>query len=205
MANGKLSEKVIDVLENNGWRLCSVEKWCSSFPEDGEYYAEVEAYSPAGEDYVFTVWFNGFSADFIEKVCEHAEEYDADDHAADLVQYRGQRGVPNSVREIIDDAEEIGTMLSDLADELSGIIDDVDDMGEDYIRENWEKMLESPVGYEYIARKIGWGFTHEDLETLMQLHKDGKYREKIEDLLTDCNFHTECSAWHDGDYILKED
>lgn len=199
MANGKLSEKVTDIIENNGWRLCSCEKM------DWEYYAEMEKYSPAGEDYVFTVWFNGFDADFIEKVCEYAEGYDADDHAADLVQYRGQGGVPNSVREIIDDAEEIGTMLSDLADELSGIIDEVEDMGEDYVRENWEEMLESPVGYEYIARKIGWGFTHEDLETLMQLHKAGKYREKIEDLLTDCNFHTECADWGEGNYIFRED
>lgn len=199
MANGKLSNKVLDVLENNGWRLCGVEK------QDGEYYADMEKYSPAGEDYVFTVWFNGFDTDFIEKVCEYADEYDADDHAADLVQYRGQGGVPNSVREIIDDAEEIGTMLSDLADELSGIIDDVEDIGEDYIRENWEKMLESPVGYEYIARKIGWGFTHEDLQELMRLHKAGKYREKIEDLLTDCNFHTECADWSEGNYVLRED
>lgn len=199
MANGKLSEKVTDILENNGWKLCSCEK------QDGEYYAEIEQYSPAGEEYVFTVWFNGFDADFIEKVCEYAEDYDADDHAADLVQYRGQGGVPNSVREIIDDAEEIGTMLSDLADELSGIIDDVDDMNEDYIRQNWEKMLESPVGYEYIARKIGWGFTYEDLRELMELHNAGKYREKIEDLLTDCNFHTECADWSEGNYILKED
>lgn len=199
MANGKLSEKVTDILENNGWRLCSCEK------QDGEYYAEIEQYSPAGEDYVFTVWFNGFDADFIEKVCEYAEDYDADDHAADLVQYRGQGGVPNSVREIIDDAEEIGTMLSDLSDELSRIIDDVDDMNEDYIRENWDEVLSSDIEYSDIAHGIGWGFTHEDLQELMELHKAGKHREKIEDLLTDCNFHTECADWSEGNYVLRED
>lgn len=198
MANGKLSEKVTDVIENNGWRLCSVER------QGWEYYADMEKYSPAGEDYVFTAWFNGFDADFIEKVCEYAEEYDADDHAADLVQYRGQRGIPNSIREIIDDAEAIGTMLEDLSVELAKIVDDVDDLNEDYIRENWEEVLET-VDYEDISKAIGWGFTHEDLQELMELHKVGKYREKIEDLLEDCNFHTECSAWHDGDYILKED
>ena len=199
MANGKLSKKVLDVLERNGWELCGVEK------QDWEYYAEIEKYSPAGEDYVFAVWFDGLSADFIEKVCEYAEDYDADDHAAGLVEYRGQGGVPTSIREIIDDAEAIGTMLETLSAELAKIVDDADDMNEDYIRENWEEALESPMDYADISRIIGWGFTHEDLQELMELHKAGKYREKIEDLLTDCNFHTECADWSEGNYILRED
>lgn len=193
-----LPEKITDVLESQDWNLCSIEE------QDGEYYAELEKYSPNGEDFVPTIWFNGLPTDFIEKVAEYADDYDADDHAAELVEYRGRNGVPNSIRDIIDDAEAIGDMLNDLADALAAALNDSDDLDEDYIRENWEEVLSSNIDYSDIAHGIGWGFTDEDLHTLMQLHKDGKYREKIEDLLTDCNFHSECAAWSEGDYTIKE-
>lgn len=189
-------EKITDVLESQDWDLCSIEE------QDGEYYADLEKYSPNGEDFIATIWFNGLPADFIEKVAEYADDYDADDHVLDLIEGCSRGCLPGSLRDLIDDAEAIGEMLHDLADELSVVLDGSDDLDEDYIRQNWEEVLSSDIDYSDIAHGIGWGFTHEDLETLMQLHKDGKYREKIEDLLTDCNFHSECSAWSDGDYRL---
>lgn len=197
MENYTIPQNIIDVLEENEWTV-------NVYPQDGEYFAEIEAYSPAGEDFLFNVWFNGLPSDFIEKVCEYDEEYDPDDHAAELVEYRGRNGVPDSIRDIIDDAEAIGDMLNDLSDRLAAIIDDVSAFDEEYVRQNWEDVLGSAINYADISHAIGWGFTNEDLHTLMELHKAGKYREKIEDLLTDCNFHSECAAWSEGDYTIKE-
>lgn len=82
-------------------------------------------------------------------------------------------------------------------------VDEPEHMTEDEIRADWEKAL-SVMTYGDIAEEIGWGFTDEDLQELMRLHKAGIARQQIEDLLTDCNFHTECDAWHDGKYMILE-
>ena len=83
-------------------------------------------------------------------------------------------------------------------------VDELEKLDEDEIREDWEHALET-MNYSDIASAIGWGFYNEDLQKLMELHKQNKYREKIEDLLEDCNFHTECGNWSEGNYIIEED
>lgn len=51
-----------------------------------------------------------------------------------------------------------------------------------------------------LSHKLGWGFAKKDLLNLMELHKKNKFRKKIEDLLEDCNFHSECSLLCSKDY-----
>lgn len=78
------------------------------------------------------------------------------------------------------------------------------DMTEDEIRNDWEKalaLLPTPV----ISKTIEWGFTQHDLKTLARIHKEGWYCSEIEDLLEDCNFHTECSQFSEGDYSILDD
>lgn len=82
-------------------------------------------------------------------------------------------------------------------------VDDPPEMTEQEIRSNWEEALNA-LPYGEIAAKIGWGFSTEDLQELMRLHKENICRKKIEDLLEDCNFHYECGEWHDGNYVLYE-
>lgn len=43
-----------------------------------------------------------------------------------------------------------------------------------------------------LSRKLNWSFSKRDLKELAKLHKSNKCRRKIEELLTDCNFHKEC-------------
>lgn len=83
-------------------------------------------------------------------------------------------------------------------------VDEPEEMAEDAIRSDWETALNT-MPYSTIAKEIEWGFTDEDLRELMRLHEAGRCREQIEDLLSDCNFHTECADWHDGNYIIRED
>ena len=54
-------------------------------------------------------------------------------------------------------------------------------------------------GYE-LSGKLGWGFAPDDLMELMKLHKSNKFRNKIEDLLTDCNFHSESALLSEKKY-----
>ena len=102
----ELEQKYIDILEQNDWSI-------SSYTDDGR--VEVQKYSPAGEDFLVCVEVENFP----ESVREYANDFDADEYAEMWIEARGRvNGVPNSVRELIDDAEEIKKMLNELADVL---------------------------------------------------------------------------------------
>lgn len=105
----ELEQKYIDILEENDWSV-------SSYTDDGR--VELQKYSPAGEDFSIIVEVE----DFTESVREYANDFDADEHAVMWIEARGKvYGVPDSIRELIDDAEEIQKMLNELADALEGI------------------------------------------------------------------------------------
>lgn len=188
-----LPTEITDVLEQNGFHLLDIEA-----VYDGPY-ATLEFNSPLGEDFIFSVWFDGTPTDFVDMFEEYVDGFNPDEHAAELIRNMGKYGVPTSVRDLIDDAEAIYDRLDYVSAELSCI-----KFGE-YISGHWQEVLESPMPYERISSEIEWGFTDEDLQELMRLHKENVCREKIEDLLEDCNFHTECGNWHDGNYIIRED
>ncbi len=82
------------------------------------YYVLLHAHSPLGEDLpeefeVDTV------KELVKEMRQRADNYDADEHAELWIGSRGQNGVPNcSIRELLDDAEEIGKMYEALADVL---------------------------------------------------------------------------------------
>lgn len=78
---------------------------------------EFEKYSPAGEDFIFTIVGNG-EENVVEKVREYAYDFDPDEHAEMWVESRGKKGVPDSIRTLIDDADSIKEMLFELAEEL---------------------------------------------------------------------------------------
>lgn len=102
----ELEQKYIYILEENDWIV-------SSYTNDGK--VELEKYSPAGEDFLMCVEVENFP----ESVREYANDFDADEHAEMWIEARGRvRGVPNSIRELIEDAEAIQEMLNELADAL---------------------------------------------------------------------------------------
>lgn len=102
----ELEQKYIDILKENDWSI-------SSYTDDGK--VEVQKYSPAGEDFLMCVEVENFPESV--RVC--ANNFDADEHATMRIETRGRvGGVPNSIRELIDDAEAIQEMLNELADAL---------------------------------------------------------------------------------------
>ena len=55
-----------------------------------------------------------------------------------------------------------------------------------------------------LSHKVGYSFDSDDLMELMKLHKSNKFRKKIEDLLTDCNFHSGCELLCKKEYDQYE-
>ena len=68
------------------------------------------------------------------------------------------------------------------------------------IRSDFATALRSVRKGTDLSSRLGFGFSSEDLKNLMELHKSGEFRRKIEDLLTDCNFHEECGLMENREY-----
>lgn len=78
---------------------------------------ELEKYSPAGEDFVFSI----SRSDIPQEVANYARDFDEDEHVELFVHERGKRGVPESVKELLEDAKEIQKMLDELAEALGTV------------------------------------------------------------------------------------
>ena len=74
-------------------------------------------------------------------------------------------------------------------------------MTEDWVRNNWEDAFDQVEHGDELSAIVDYGFDADDLLALAELHKNKReYRKKIEELLTDCNYHTECKWLTTGDY-----
>ena len=107
-----LSERTIEILENNDMTVFDRHE------QNGEFTREIEFYSPEGEDVCECIFYDGTDESFIKAFRNNAENFDADGHAETYIEFRGKRGVPESVRDLITDAEWIKDTLLSVADEL---------------------------------------------------------------------------------------
>lgn len=106
--------EVLKLIEDKGWNCMVNEEDC----EIG-----IENWSPAGEDMYDYLSYgsNDLSDDekgknLIESLGQLAENFDADEHAEMYIDMRGQNGVPNDIRTLIEDADDIQKMYDDLYD-----------------------------------------------------------------------------------------
>lgn len=101
-----LSQNYIDILEENDWTILSY---------IGDRRVELEKYSPLEEDFIMYVDV----VNFPDSVREYAKDFDPDEHAAMWISARGiANGVPESVKDLIEDACAIKQMIYELADAL---------------------------------------------------------------------------------------
>ncbi len=100
-----LSKKLVEICESNGWNVN--EDRCITLSQ----------HSPAGEDFFFEIEAEN-DDEFVDCVEQYADEFDPDEHAEMWVELRGKRGVPKSIRILIDDADAIQDMISRLSDAL---------------------------------------------------------------------------------------
>ena len=59
------------------------------------------------------------------------------------------------------------------------------------IRKDFAAALRSVKHGDDLSGKLDWSLSPKDISELAKLHKAGKFRKKIENLLTDCNFRSE--------------
>lgn len=94
-------------------KVCEELGW-SVHEEDNEYY--LSKYSPAGEDFGFYIPKDNP----YEEVQEYSDNFDPDEHCIMWIKEMNTvSGVPQSVRELISDAEAIAGMLNELATYLN--------------------------------------------------------------------------------------
>ncbi|MEZ3438639.1 MAG: hypothetical protein K1W18_07145 [Oscillospiraceae bacterium] len=101
-------DKYIEVCESLDWRVHQYET------SSGEARVELENWSPLGENLVLD-----FSADnLVDEVKEYAAYFAPEEHAEMWINNRGQNGTPDSIRALLNDADEIDEMLRKLASKL---------------------------------------------------------------------------------------
>lgn len=102
-----IKKRIFDKLEELDWSVSiyDVTSW------------EFEKYSPAGEDFIFTVTAEK-TEDLWREVQRYAIDFDQDEHIEMWVKARNSTsGVPG-IRVLVEDAAEIQKMLDELADAL---------------------------------------------------------------------------------------
>ena len=108
-----LSDRTIKILDDNEIKAYDRDKGSTD-----ECTREIEFFSPEGEDVIECIWYDGTDDGFIKAFRENAERFDADEHAEMWVEGRGKRGVPESIRALIDDADWIKARLLEVAEML---------------------------------------------------------------------------------------
>lgn len=109
----KWYEKVVEVAEKLGWTVYQDENFYT--------YWEFEKFSPAGEDFCFTV----YAKNLVELKAElqyYYENFDREDHVYELLEAKrnGFRDVPD-LDTLVQDSHDIENMLEELAMEVTKI------------------------------------------------------------------------------------
>ena len=118
----ELSKRIIEVLEAHDISLCG-EISERTYNNDG-YDVELETYSPEGEDVIISLIYDGTEEDFIRQFERYAEDFDAEEHAETYIDMRGKNGVPESIRDLLEDAEWQKEMLLEVAKDLNSLDDE---------------------------------------------------------------------------------
>lgn len=108
----KLNDKIIGIVENNGFVINEVEK------QGDDFYVEINQSTPCGEDWWETIWFDGTNRGFINGVRDRYNNFDVDEEAEIWIESRGKNGVPNSIKDLVEDAEWKERTLGELFDQL---------------------------------------------------------------------------------------
>lgn len=110
--DAKIEDHIHDVCDKLGFESHGVRS------RDGEFYIDVSQYTPEGEDWWETIWFDGTFKGFADAVVEHANNFDVDKEAEVYISIRGTNGVPNSISDLLEDARWKKRMLTKLGKAL---------------------------------------------------------------------------------------
>ena len=113
MANKKWYEKVVKTAEDLGWTIYRDDELSNCW--------EFEKFSPAGEDFSFTVYAKNLT-ELKEELQSYYDYFDREDHTFELLEAKrnGFRGVPD-LDTLVQDSQDIEDMLEELAVEVTKI------------------------------------------------------------------------------------
>lgn len=101
-------EDLQTAIENHGWNITAY----------NDSYWDISQFSPAGEDFFFTINHNNSVKKVIEEISQYANDFDVDEHIEMWVEARqidNNRLNVLSIRRLAEDAESIQEMLDDFA------------------------------------------------------------------------------------------
>lgn len=112
-------QSIVRTAESLDWRVsCSRQRYAGQ----KEYCTlELERYSPAGEDFIFTSG-GETSNEIIEDITDYARNFDTEDHITEMLiaKRNGLAGVPD-VQTLVEDADAIYSMLCELSGALQAL------------------------------------------------------------------------------------
>ena len=159
----ELNENIIRVLEDNGFTVGEPEY----SNHHKEYCVEINQSTDLGEDWWLTLWYDGSDEDFIQKFETLVEYFDPDEEAEIYIDMRGKNGVPDSIRDILDDQvwklETLKTTLKELKEEFEEYEEPEEEDEEEYtitlkLTDNgktvWASSNEDPIGEESTFKTI---------------------------------------------------
>lgn len=105
-----MNQLIEEIFENYGW---SAKEYKGEDEHEGEI--EIENWSPAGEDLIETLEYDGTDDSLLNSLKQMRDNFDEDEHVKMWVQSMDSvSGVPQSIRALVEDAEQIKEMYNDL-------------------------------------------------------------------------------------------
>lgn len=118
-----LSKEIIEVIEKEGFSV----QVCK---QQNGYCADLNQSTPLGEDWWVCIVFDETEEDFVNEFRDYYCGFDPEDEAEIYIQNRGKNGVPNSIRDLLDDQDWKEEKLKSLIDALDDYIYNKDDEDE---------------------------------------------------------------------------
>jgi len=119
-----LDEKLLNYLDEHDVKIVGEFDDGAGFSEY-EKSIDLEFYSDAGEDFVFTVSYTDDKS-FVEDFAAYTENFDVEDHAELWIDHRGKNGCPETLKELLEDARGIREYLEDLSNGLQDILKEIE-------------------------------------------------------------------------------
>lgn len=108
-----ISKKLVDVIEKRGFKISE------TLEQDGMAETELGFYSDAGEDVIVALFHDNTDKGFIEALVRWSNDFDPEEHAVMWYEAKDRvYGVPQTLRELLDDAEMIDETVASLVADL---------------------------------------------------------------------------------------
>lgn len=115
----ELSNRIEEVLKRFDFSLCG--EITERYSEKGKYDIELETYSPEGEDVIVSLIYDGTEEGFVVAFVEYANDFDAEEHTEIWIESRGKNGVPESIKDLLEDAEWQKNTFLEVAEALNSL------------------------------------------------------------------------------------